>query len=153
MAKRDEGGHKKIHSKLTKIEELEEDTNEMVQNIEEKLILDAGKLKEVAKGKVNGFFDFIREQGVVGLAVGVVIGVAVKDTVDKVVAGFINPLIEIVLPSGDALEVAKFSLFGSDFLYGSVISSLINLLAVAAVIYFVLKGIGLDKLDKKKDSK
>lgn len=139
-----------IHHSLERIEELEIETQQSVKNIEEKVVADAKKARELARGKIGGFLNFIREQGVVGLAVGVVIGVAVKDTVDKVVAGFINPLIEIVLPSGDKLAALKFSLFGSEFLYGSIVSSMINLIAVAAVIYFILKGIGLDKLDKKK---
>lgn len=97
-----------------------------------------------------GFLEFVREQGVVGLAVGVVIGVAVKDTVDRIVAGFINPLLEILLPTGEKLKNAKFTLAGSDFLWGSVLSSVINLLMVAAVVYIVLKIVGLEKIDKKK---
>jgi large conductance mechanosensitive channel len=135
---------------LERLEELEIETQQSVKNIEQKVVKEAGIARQMVKGQLGGFLSFVREQGVVGLAVGVVIGVAVKDTVDRIVAGLITPLIEIFLPSGEALEQARFRLFGSEFLYGSIISSLINLLAVAAVIYFVLKGIGLDKLDKKK---
>lgn len=142
---------KHVGKALERLEELEIETQQSVKNIEQKVVEDAKKARQLARGKLSGFLGFIREQGVVGLAVGVVIGVAVKDTVDRIVAGFINPLIEIVLPSGEKLAALKFNLFGSDFLYGSIISSIINLLAVAAVIYFILKGIGLDKLDKKKE--
>ena len=45
----------------------------------------------------NGFMDFIRTQGVVGLAVGLAIGTAAGDTVKKLVDGFINPIIQFIV--------------------------------------------------------
>lgn len=101
-------------------------------------------------GPINGFLDFIREQGVVGLAIGVVIGVAAKDTVDALTQGFINPLIGLILPNVDSLSSKKFVIDGSDFLWGNILLNIINLLVIAAVIYFIIKGLGLDKLDRKK---
>jgi len=35
--------------------------------------------------------------------------------------------------------------------YGSFISSLIDFIIIAAVVYFGVKWLGLDKLDKKKE--
>lgn len=100
--------------------------------------------------QIEQFIDFIREQGVVGLAIGVVIGLAVKDTVDAIVTGFINPLIGIILPNVDRLSEKTAYLFGSVFSWGNILLSLINLLIIAAVVYVVLKVLGLEKLDKKK---
>lgn len=114
----------------------------------------AAKVREGARGHGSGFVDFIRTQGVVGLAVGLAIGTAAGDTVKKLVEGFINPVVQFVVGSQSALANAewKFELFGreADFKWGAFVSSLITLLATALVIYFIIHGLKLDKLDKKK---
>lgn len=114
----------------------------------------AVKVREGARGHGSGFIDFIRTQGVVGLAVGLAIGTAAGDTVKKLVEGFINPVVQFVVGSQSALANAewKFELFGreADFKWGAFVSSLITLLATALVIYFIIHGLKLDKLDKKK---
>ena len=103
----------------------------------------------------NGFIDFIRTQGVVGLAVGLAIGVAAGDTVSKLVEGFINPIIQFIVGSQDALSSAVWhvELWGrsADFAWGAFVSSAITLLATALVIYLLVNVMRLDKLDKKKD--
>lgn len=109
-----------------------------------------------AKRHVNGFFGFVREQGVIGLAVGLAVGVAAKDTVDSIVNGLINPLVGFVL-AGNDLTALKWETGlmrnGNElvFAWGSVANAVISLMAVAAVVYFLIKGFRLDKLDKKKD--
>lgn len=100
----------------------------------------------------TGFMAFVREQGVVGLAIGLVLGTQVKTLVDQLVLSFINPLLGLLLPGGGSLTDKKFhiSLFGKgeDFLWGGFASQLISFMAVAAIIYFAFKGLKLDKLDK-----
>ena len=50
----------------------------------------------------QGFVDFIRDQGVVGLAIGIVLGTQVKTLVDSFVVAMVNPLLGLVLPgNGD----------------------------------------------------
>lgn len=113
----------------------------------------ADKLKAVA-GQGAGFMTFVREQGVVGLAVGLAIGAAAGDTVKKLVEGFINPVVQLLVGSREGLESAIWhvGLWGrsADFKWGAFLSSAITLLATAFVIYFIIKGLKLDKLDKKK---
>lgn len=103
----------------------------------------------------SGFMTFVREQGVVGLAVGLVLGTQVKTLVDQLVASFLNPLIGLILPGGGTLAEKTFSLTlfhkTADFTYGAFIAVLISFITVAAVIYFIVKGLKLDKLDKKKE--
>ena len=103
----------------------------------------------------NGFVDFIRTQGVVGLAVGLAIGTAAGDTVKKLVDGFINPIIQFIVGSQDALNSAvwRVEFWGrsADFAWGAFVSSAITLLATALVIYLLVNVMRLDKLDKKKD--
>ena len=106
------------------------------------------------KGQVGGFLDFIRSQGVIGLAVGLAIGTAAGDTVKKLVEGFINPIVQFIVGSGDKLATATWhvELFGrtADFAWGAALSSAITLLATALVIYWIVNVFKLDKLDKKK---
>lgn len=111
-------------------------------------------VKEIAKGHGGGFLDFIRTQGVIGLAVGLAIGAAAGDTVKKLVEGFINPFVQFIVGSQAALANATwtFTAFGrqADFKWGAFVSSLITLLATALVIYLTIHALKLDKLDKKK---
>lgn len=108
------------------------------------------------KNHVGGFVDFIRSQGVIGLAVGLAIGTAAGDTVKKLVEGFINPVVQFIVGSGDKLATATWhvELFGrtADFAWGAALSSTITLLATALVIYWIVNVFKLDKLDKKKDA-
>jgi len=107
------------------------------------------------KGQVGGFLDFIRGQGVIGLAIGLAIGTAAGDTVRKLVEGFINPVVQFIVGSGDKLSTATWhvELFGrtADFAWGAALSSAITLLATALVIYWLVNIFKLDKLDKKKN--
>lgn len=106
------------------------------------------------KGHVNGFFDFIRTQGVIGLAVGLAIGAAAGDTVRKLVEGFINPIVQFIVGTGTTLSTATwtFEAFGrtATFAWGAALSSAITLVATALVIYWIVYIFKLDKLDKKK---
>lgn len=115
----------------------------------------AVKSAEHVKGSVNGFFDFIRQQGIIGLAVGLAIGTAAGDTVRKIVEGFINPIVQFIVGSGDKLSTATWhvEMFGrtADFAWGAALSSAITLVATALVIYWLIHVFKLDKLDKKKD--
>ena len=126
--------------------------------------------KDIRKDRMklyHGFFDFIREQGVIGLAIGLAIGAQTNTTVKSIVDGLINPIVGFVLGSSADLSEQTWNLIGKDtdttnYLFtlgnrqlvlgwGEILSSIIQLVAVAAVIYFVVKGLGIDKLDKKKE--
>jgi len=114
----------------------------------------AGAVRNVSKGQLAGFVEFIRTQGVVGLAVGLAIGTAAGDTVKKLVEGFINPIVQFIVGSQDALSTAEWTvkLFGreADFKWGAFVSSLITLIATAFVIYLIIHFAKLDRIDKKK---
>ena len=100
---------------------------------------------------MKGFLDFIREQGAVGLAVGFILGGAVSDLVKSIIDNIVNPLLGIVLNNVEGLEAATFEILGATIKYGALISTLINFCVIAAVVYFGVKKLGLDKLDKKKN--
>lgn len=103
----------------------------------------------------SGFMAFLREQSVVGLAIGLVLGTQAKALVDQLIASFINPLVGLLLPGQGTLKekVFDFTMNGktAKFGWGAFVISLMTFVIVAAVVYFVFKGLKLDKLDKKKD--
>jgi large conductance mechanosensitive channel len=100
---------------------------------------------------MKGFLDFIRSQGVVGLAVGFIVGGAVSDLVKSLIDNIINPILGILLNQAQGLNGASFVILGATIKYGALINTLINFCVISAVVYFGIKKMGLDKLDKKKD--
>lgn len=114
----------------------------------------AKSLKGKSGQHASGFVEFIRTQGVIGLAVGLAIGTAAGDTVAKLVEGFINPIVQFIVGSQAGLQSAVWhvELWGrnADFAWGAFVSSAITLLATALVIYWIVNMMKLDKLDKKK---
>lgn len=108
-------------------------------------------VKKIADTHIGGFMQFVREQGVVGLATGFLIGGAVSKVVTALVTDIINPLISIVFGSADGIKLAAIQVGDSKIMWGDFVSVTIDFLIVAAVVYFGFKGLGLDKLDVKKE--
>ncbi|MEI6481020.1 MAG: MscL family protein [Candidatus Saccharibacteria bacterium] len=106
--------------------------------------------------QLKGFMDFVREQGVVGLAVGLAIGASAGAAVKAIVDGFISPLVGFIL-GGTNLSATKWntglSRGGHElvFAWGAILNAIIVLLATAAVIYYIIHGLKLDKIDKTKE--
>lgn len=114
-------------------------------------------LRQRGSKHVNGFVDFIRTQGVVGLAVGLVIGGAVSVLVKSLIDNIVMPPLGFILGSADGLKGLVWNLgktaTGSDTVlhYGIFLNDLINFLVIALTIYLVVHLLGFDKLDKKKE--
>lgn len=96
---------------------------------------------------VGGFISFIREQGVVGFAIGFILGGAVSGVVKALVDDIINPLIGMAFGSVKSLS----GWMVGPVAMGDFISVLINFVIIAAVVYFLFKGLHLDRLDTKKE--
>ncbi len=100
---------------------------------------------------MKGFINFIREQGVVGLAVGFVLGGAVSKVVAALVNDIVNPIVGLALGATGGLKDASLSIGSAKVLYGDFISVTIDFLIIALVVYFGVKILGVNKLDKKKE--
>lgn len=100
---------------------------------------------------MKGFTNFIREQGVIGLAVGFILGGAVSKVVSALVTDIINPIIGLALGAAEGLKTASIKIGSAEIFYGDLISVVIDFLVVALVVYVGVKIIGLDKIDKKKE--
>lgn len=112
------------------------------------------KARAKSRAEFSGFVEFLRTQGVVGLAIGFIIGTQAKVLVDTLNASFINPLLGLMLGSGTNLSAQKFSLtIGSNkavFAWGQFVFVLINFIITAVIIYIAYRWLRLDKLEKEK---
>lgn len=99
---------------------------------------------------MKDFMDFIREQGVVGLAVGFILGGAVSKVVSSLVEDVINPLIGLILGQADGLTTMTLEVGDATLKLGNFVGILIDFIVIALVVYVLVKQLKLDKLDKKK---
>ena len=99
---------------------------------------------------MKGFLTFIREQGVMGLAIGFILGGAVSKVVAAFVTDLINPFIGIFMAATGDLKAAVWEIGPAKILWGDFVSTTIDFLIIAFVIYFGFKALGLEKLDVKK---
>lgn len=100
---------------------------------------------------MKGFITFIREQGVMGLAVGFILGGAISKVVTSLVNDLINPIVGIFLGRAGELKKIFLQVGPAKVMWGSFLNSSIDFMIISLVVYFGVKGLGLDKLDKKKD--
>lgn len=99
---------------------------------------------------MKGFLDFIREQGVVGLAVGFILGGAVSKLVASLVGDIISPLLALLLKNIENLQGAYLQIGSAKIMWGSFLNVFIDFVVIAFVVYFGVKLLKLDRLDKKK---
>ncbi len=96
------------------------------------------------------FLDFIKKQGVVGLAVGFILGGAVSKLVSALVGDIINPILSVFLGKVGNLKDASLVVGQIKILWGDFIAVFIDFIVIALVVYFGVKWLKLDKLDKKE---
>lgn len=105
--------------------------------------------KENIRKPFYAFSEFIREQGVVGLAIGFILGGSVNVLVRSFANDIIQPLIGLAFKNKDGLA----QLTWGPVTIGNFIIATIDFIILAAVVYFIFKGLGLEKIDKKKEKK
>lgn len=97
------------------------------------------------------FIAFVREKGVLGLAVGIIVGGAVTKLVTSIVENLVNPLIGFVTGVAGNLNAMTYTVPMTDivFKWGAFLSSLIDFIAVLLVVYFLFVKSPINKIDKK----
>lgn len=114
----------------------------------------AKKISTVPQSGLHGFVEFIREKGVVGLAIGLAIGTAASGLVTQIVNAVIVPMIGLIVGKEGLAGLNTTVTVGDRseiFAFGTLVDALIKFIAIAAVIYFVVLGLKLDRFDKKKE--
>ncbi|MDQ2685647.1 MAG: MscL family protein [Thermoproteota archaeon] len=108
----------------------------------------------VKKTLAQEFFDFLKTFGIIGLALAFVVGQAASGLVTSLVNDIINPLIGLFLPAGnlDAMSTRVTNITGeiTEFRYGHLISSVIDFLIIALVVFVAYKQLSRFKLVDNK---
>ena len=110
----------------------------------------ASKGLSKVKGAGSGFVDFIKEQNVVSLAIGLVLGTAASALVNSLINNVIMPPLGFLLGSADGIRGLELVMGTTPtgevaiLRYGQFINDLINFLVLAFVVYFVVKALKLD---------
>lgn len=101
---------------------------------------------------MSGFINFIKEQGVMGLAIGFIMGGAVTKLVNSVVEDLVNPLIGILLGKAGNLSNYTLMIGNAEVKWGKFLASSIDFLVISAIVYitFLLLKIDKDKIKIKK---
>lgn len=95
------------------------------------------------------FREFISRGNVVDLAVAVVVGVAFIEVVNAIVEGLITPLVAL-FGERDYTDL-DFTVRGSTFRYGLVITAFLSFLMIAvAVFFFVVKPVNIMEARKRR---
>ena len=100
---------------------------------------DAPKEKEEI-GIWNEFIEFINKYGVVGLAIGFIIGSASKDLVNALVADILMPIILFFVPGGNWRE-ATLAIGPVVLALGHFAGALLDYLIIAFIVFFLMRQI------------
>ena len=104
-------------------------------------------VREQLKGTVTGFITFIRERGVMGLAIGFVLGGAVSKVTTSFSSDIVNPALSYFFGGTERL---------GDIMVGSVaigkfLAAILDFFILALTVYLIFRVLKLDTLDKPKE--
>lgn len=102
---------------------------------------------------MGGFLEFVRKQGVIGLAVGFLLGGAVSKVVTALVTDIINPLLGVVFGITEGLKEARLEFSGVVILWGDFVAVAIDFIVIAAVVYYGVRILGVEVSEKKSAKK
>ena len=91
------------------------------------------------------FMKFLKEYGVIGLAIGVIIGGKAGELVKAIVDGLLMPVVGLVLPGGDWQTWAV-----GGFQIGMVLAALVNFIIVAWLVFMFSKKVLKEETVTKK---
>jgi len=95
------------------------------------------------------FIEFLKQYGVIGLAIAVIIGGKANDLVTSLVNDLLMPLVfKPALEAANVDDIRKLSAGG--ILYGKVIGSLIDFTIVAFVVFMIAKYLFKEETVSKK---
>ncbi|MCL2321603.1 MAG: large conductance mechanosensitive channel protein MscL, partial [Oscillospiraceae bacterium] len=86
---------------------------------------------------INEFKEFVLRGNVLNLAVGIIIGGAFQGVVTSLTDNIISPILGLFM--GKSFNSWKFSVLGVDILYGAFITSVINFIILAFVVFLIVK--------------
>lgn len=104
------------------------------------------KEKKEKKGLLKEFAEFINRGSIIDMAVGVIVGTAFKDIVNRLVDSIIMPILGLIIKTD--LTVLKTEVLQSDgtvveILWGTFIQACLDFLIIALVIFAAIKIFGV----------
>lgn len=104
---------------------------------------------------MSEFKDFIARGNVMDMAVGIIVGGAFTAIVTSLTTNIINPFISFI--TGGSKEISGLTVPGTEIDFGAFLSSIINFLIIAFVVFMLVKGMnafqkGQAKLLKKEQA-
>ena len=103
---------------------------------------------------MSGFRAFLKEYGVIGLALGVIIGGKAGELVKAIADGILMPIVGLAIPSGDWQKLVVLLMSRAarcaGLQVGQVLSSLVNFIVVAFFVYWVSKKLLREETVTKK---
>ncbi|MDR2336715.1 MAG: MscL family protein [Candidatus Nomurabacteria bacterium] len=104
------------------------------------------KENKIRERPLHGFLEFVRTQGVVGLAVGLVLGTATATLVNSLINNIVMPPLGFLLGSSNGLKglalhigTATGDQASMTINYGVFLNDFINFIVIALVVYVIVK--------------
>ena len=101
------------------------------------------------KAVLQEFVDFLKQYGVIGLALAVIIGGKVNALVTATVDGLIMPIVTFFIPGGE-WRTATLNIGPVKLLLGPIFGALLDFLIVAFVVFYISKAILKERVVTKK---
>jgi large conductance mechanosensitive channel len=95
------------------------------------------------------FMEFLKNYGVLGLAIAVIIGGKANAMVSTLVDGLLMPVVGLALPAGDWRE-ATVDIGSVSLVWGPFLAAVIDFVIVAFIVYLVAKKIMKEEVVAKK---
>lgn len=101
------------------------------------------------RSMMQEFMDFLKTFGIIGLAIAFVIGSAASRLVTALVNDLVTPFVGLFLVAGD-LKAMSFTVGNSTFLYGDLISNVIDFLIISLIVFVAYKQLSRFGLEEDK---
>ena len=99
---------------------------------------------------MKDFLEFIRKQGVVGLAVGFILGTESSKLVSSIVNDVVNPVLNVALGFTGKLTDRYVTLWGAKILWGNLVGETINFIVIALLVFLIVEKFGLSEIKNEK---
>jgi large conductance mechanosensitive channel len=98
---------------------------------------------------IKEFIEFLKQYGVIGLAIAVIIGGKLNELITSVVSDLLMPILfQPALKAANVDDIRKLNFNG--ILYGKVLGSAIDFLIVAFVVFMIAKKVLKEETVAKK---
>jgi large conductance mechanosensitive channel len=93
----------------------------------------------MGSGFFKEFVKFVRDRGVMGLAVGFILGGSTQKVVTALVNDIISPLVGLLFPHAESLSEKKLSVGATQVLWGDFLKVSIDFCIMLLIVYYGVK--------------